>query len=264
MAPPWRVAVPSPDGRLFAVSSAKEDPSDAKSIGRVGVVTADRLGDPGAVRWFPGEGTTGWIGWSPDSGRVIYQDPGILRPGGVERFLAFDVRSSTASTLYTDAGGGYLSAVSLPVVPPGGTGFALCFEVAGETITTQVVRYFDGRGVRTRDVTVRGVQSFPFEVQPFSPDGQLAAFDHDGQPDGSVDIVDLRSGRVVRPQVDGAFVSWYDQAHVVVASGRTVRVVELATGRVVAEKELAPAGQPLVTVWLAPRVGPVPAGAIVI
>jgi hypothetical protein len=123
------------------------------------------------------------------------------------------------------------------------------------------VRYFDDRGVRIRDVTLHGVNSFPLQaLQPFSPGGHLAAFTHVGK----IQIVDLRSGRIVRPNVAGAFAGWYDDTRFVVGSGRTVRVVDVTTGRVVTEKQLAPAGQTLIGVWLAPLTGPLPPGAIVV
>jgi hypothetical protein len=43
-----------------------------------------------------------------------------------------------------------------------------------------------------------------------------------------------------------------------------VRVVELSSGRVVAEKQVAPAGQRLLGIWLATLDRPAPPGAIVL
>lgn len=261
----WPVAVPSPDGRLFAVSDAHFAVSDADAIGRLGVVTADRLNDPEAVRWVPGARTFGSISWSSDSTRLIYQDNGDERAAG-ETFDVVDARTLRRSTIDFELWGGITD--SLPVVPPDGHGFALAImaNLSSEPNTlVPLLRYFDDRGVRTRDVTVRDVTGFPRRAaQPFSPDGRLAAFARGGPISGGVEIAETGSGRIVRAHVAGVFAGWSDTAHVVVAAGREVRVVDVTTGRVVAEKTLAPAGRLLVGVWLRPLDGTAPPGAVVL
>lgn len=260
----WRIALPSPDGRLFAVSTAHFAVSDADAIGPLGIVTADRLDDPEAVRWVPGARTFGSISWLSDSTRLIYQDNGDERaPGGA--FDVVDARTLRRSTIDFDLWGGITN--SLPVVAPEGHGFALAIMVNLSSEPNSLVpllRYFDDRGARTRDVTVRDVTGLPDTFQPFSPDGRLAAFARGGPIKGTVEIAETGSGRIVRSHVAGVFAGWSDTTHFVVALGRTVRVVDVTTGRVVAEKTLAPAGQLLVGVWLRPLVGAAPPGAVVL
>ena len=100
--------------------------------------------------------------------------------------------------------------------------------------------------------------------QPFSPDGRFAAM----SGGDSTDIVDTSSGRVVLHAVDGLFAGWYDADHFIVAGGvsddQVVRLVDLRTGRVVAEKRLTPAKRRLTGAWIAPVRGTPPPGAVVL
>jgi hypothetical protein len=67
VATPWRTAVPSPDGRLVAVSAWDWE---------VGIVAADRTLDETAVSWISDSLSGGGDAeisavWSPDGGRVF-------------------------------------------------------------------------------------------------------------------------------------------------------------------------------------------------
>jgi hypothetical protein len=256
---PWRVVAPSPDGRLLAVTDAWMGPAGPVP-GRIGIVAADRVDDPAAVRWVPGTATSstiGWLGWTPDSTHLMYFDANKAQVPHFP-YQVLDVRTLRTSVIHLALGNGELAA-STPVVPPGRP-YALNVLVEPHVHGTMVVRYFDDRGVRTADVALAGAGRFAVGVdQPFSPDGRLI-----GLGDGaSTDIADARSGRIVR-SVRGHFVRWYGDDRFVVATDQTVRVIELATGRVLAEKKVARAGEHLIGVWLAPVTGPVPPGALVV
>ena len=62
---------------------------------------------------------------------------------------------------------------------------------------------------------------------------------------------------------DGDVVGWLDDRHYLVRTGNSVRVVELRSGRVLAEHRLAPTGSDLTGVWLAALTGTAPPGAVV-
>jgi hypothetical protein len=265
-----RVVAPSPDGRLLAVTDARPGPN-GPIPGRIGILAADRADDPAAVRWVPGTGTSdtfGWLGWTSDSTRLLYYD--AARPQLPHmQYQLLDVRTLQARTITLTTGKSEL-ATALPVVPPG-RAFALNVLSEPHAHATMVVRYFDDRGARTGEVALAGAGRFALGVdQPFSPDGRLIGLSGNGRLDGrsdngtSSDIVDARSGRIVRGNVRGHFVRWYGDDRFVVATDQTVRVVELATGRVLAEKKVARAGEHLAGVWLAPLTGAVPPGAVVI
>jgi hypothetical protein len=110
-----------------------------------------------------------------------------------------------------------------------------------------------------------GRQSFltvpPLDLpdQPFSPSGQLLA----GYEGGRTTVVDVSSGGLLG-SVDGEVSGWYDEDHLVVRSGRSVRVVDFRSGTVLVERELAAPGRLLTGVWLAPVPGDVPPGAVVL
>jgi hypothetical protein len=95
--------------------------------------------------------------------------------------------------------------------------------------------------------------------QPFSPSGQLLA----GYEGGRTTVVDISSGGLLG-SVDGEVSGWYDEDHLVVRSGRSVRVVDFRSGTLLVERELAAPGRLLTGVWLAPVPGDVPPGAVVL
>ncbi len=265
--PPWRIAVPSPDGRMFAVSDAGTTHTphgDLQKAGRIGIVPADRIDDPAAVRWVPGSDTYGDLSWEADSRRLAFQpkDTPSEGPGLPVSLIDVSTLHRTTLLLATTRPTGLVG--HLPNVPPDGRGFVTTVRLplpGGGGVTQWILRYYDERGARIREVRIAGTADLPTQVaQPFSADGRLVAM----AGGDSTDIVDTASGRVVLPHVNGVFAGWYDQQRFVVWLGRTVRVVDRRTGRVLAQKVLAPAGRKLTNVWLAPVHGDAPPGAIVL
>jgi hypothetical protein len=260
--PPWRTVLPSPDGRLVAVSNAGQAPgsdNDAVKPGPVGFVPADRIDDPTAVRWVSGVETSGqFLSWEADSRHLVVQAAGLQLVDArtlATRSLNFAIERNALRE-------------SLPVVPPDGRGFALTVIPPGFEggVTQWSLQYYDDRGERIRDVLIVGTSDLPTRVaQPFSPDGSLVAL----AAGDRTDIVDTSSGRIVLRATDGVFAQWYDDEHFIVWGGvstgrRLVRLVELRTGRVVAGKVVAPAGRMLTGLWLAPVHGDAPPGPIVV
>jgi site-specific recombinase XerC len=88
----------------------------------------------------------------------------------------------------------------------------------------------------------------------------------------SSDVLSGRSTRVLTvatgaevSRSDGDVVGWLDDRHYVARAGGSVRVVELGSGRVLAEKRLAPTGAgDLTGVWPVALRGTAPPGAIVL
>jgi hypothetical protein len=264
--PPWRIALPSPDGRLFAVSNAGRPPGsgdDAAATEQVGFVPADRIGDTTAVRWVAGVDTTGYITWTADSRHLVVLDfP--TRPG---TFQLVDAQTLATRSLNLAVDQDESFSLGLPVVPPEGRGFAMNWSaLTGSGVTRWRLQYYDDRGQRTRHVLIVGTGDLPTQVaQPFSPDARLVAMSEGD----STDIVDTSSGRIVRHGVDGLFVGWYDEEHFLVSGGvssarRLVRLVELRTGRTVVQKVVAPFGRMLTAAWVAPVRGTPPPGAVVL
>ena len=80
---------------------------------------------------------------------------------------------------------------------------------------------------------------------------------------GSTRVLTLASGAEVG-RSDGDAVGWVDDRHYVVRNGGSIRVVELGSGRVLAEKRLAPTDGELTGVWPMALRGAAPPGAIVL
>jgi hypothetical protein len=101
--------------------------------------------------------------------------------------------------------------------------------------------------------------------QPFSPDGRLVAVHSSDVPSGgSTRVLTVAAGAEVS-RSDGDVVGWLDDRHYVARAGGSVRVVELGSGRVLAEKRLAPTGAgDLTGVWPVALRGTAPPGAIVL
>ncbi|HST67415.1 MAG TPA: hypothetical protein VLM05_19740, partial [Mycobacteriales bacterium] len=245
---------------------------------KVGVVAADRVLDRSAVRWISdGRATGGRLDgrgpgvWSPDGGRVFFGSFSSVKaqPGPVQRVevhgLVVDVRTlARREVTLTSAQTG--SAAGTVVFGPGGRGFAVApFEqIHPPAQGIGNLALFDEDGHLTGQVRI-GPAAVP--DQPFSPDGRLVAVHVGGSPTlyvgGSTRVLDIATGTEVG-RAEGDVVGWVDDDHYAVRVGGSVRLVELGSGRVVAEKALAPAGRELTGVWLRPLVGPAPAGAVVL
>lgn len=257
---PWRSAVPSPDGRLVLVSEW-----NSQKIDHVGIVAADRVLDRTAVRWIsdgrfhpgqvpPGDGPGVW---SPDSSRVLLM--AFVTTGAGPRtewhVVVFDARTLAARevALAPPAGGLVVTLGSTRVVfGPHGKGFAF--------LTPGVLALFDEQGRATGQVPVGKAV---MHDQPFSADGRLVAVYSVGPSGGYSQMLTVAGGGEVG-RADGDAVGWVDDRHCVVQVGRSARVVEIPSGRVVAERQLAPAGRQLTGVWLAPLDGAAPPGAVVL
>jgi hypothetical protein len=250
---PWWVTIPSPDGRTVVV---------VERNGNVGIVPAARVGEPAAVRWIPGSTWGPGSVWSPDSRRLYV--PAYLRfdvPAGAVTVFGGVVDARTAARRDTRLSWSQVGRPTGQVLfGPGGAGFAVAPEVRSsrfpERVATDVLRLFDDRGTPLRTVPV-GRVAVP--DQPFSADGRLLAT----YADGRTRVLDLATG-AEEGRADGEAVGWYDDGRVVVRAGRSVRVVDFRSGRVLAERQLVPAGRELTGVWLAPLVGPAPPGAFVL
>jgi hypothetical protein len=269
VATPWRTAVPSPDGRLVAVS--------AWEIGKVGIVAADRVLDPTAVKWIAnslGGGGDPSISavWSPDGSRVLldaYFASTLVENGPGERYrvefgaLLVDARTMASRvvllrSVQTDSPAG----MGKIVFGPGGKNFAVAMDVGEVSAPSDgVLVLFDERGSATAQIRI-GPATVP--DQPFSPDGRLVAVhSSDVFYGGSTRVLTLATGAEVG-RSDGDVVGWLDDRHYVVRAGGSVRVVELGSGRVLAEKRLAPTGGDLTGVWPVALRGTAPPGAIVL
>jgi hypothetical protein len=245
---PGRRAVPSPDGRTVALISDQ---------GRVGLVPADRVLDPDAVRWItvagPAQAPVGDAVWSPDSRRVLML--------WITRITASE---TTSTALMVDADTLAVHQLRLPraayirkpakrlVFGPRGDGVAM-IDPAGPD--RGILEIWPDSGQRW-NLSVRAL-SLP--DQPFSPSGWLLA-GYDGYRST---VVDIASGGEPGT-VDGQVAGWYDEDRLVVMVGRSVRVVDYRSGKVFAERQLAAAGRVLTGVWLAPVRGAAPDGAIVL
>jgi hypothetical protein len=249
---PWRAAVPSPDGRAMAVTARD---------GKVGIVSADRVGDPAAVRWIPGPSSEPGPVWSPDS-RRLYVPAHYVRTdtqAGTVAVFGVVVDARTAARRETRLRWRQAGRLTGQIVfGPGGAGFAVAPARSSPSPEAgDILRLFDGLGKPLRTVRV-GRVAVP--GQPFSPDGRLLATYADGQ----TQVLDLATGAKVGRPAAGEAVGWYDGGRLVVRTGRSVRVVNFRSGRVLAERDLAAAGRELTGVWLAPLDGPPPPGAIVL
>jgi hypothetical protein len=249
---PWRVAIPSPDGRTVAVTSGKAE---------VGIVPADRVDHPAAVRWIPGSPLGPGSVWSPDSRRLYV--PGYLKTDvrtGEVTTVGYVIDAHTLSRREVRFTSRQADPVGRVVFGPGGAGLALTPGVrAGEVPesgTSGILRIQDWSGGSVVTLSVR-----PAAVPdlPFSPNGQLFA----SFLAGRTQVIDLASGAEVGA-ADGEVVGWYDDGRYVVRAGTAVRLVNLADGRVLAQRQLVAAGREVTGVWLAPLDGPPPPGAIVL
>lgn len=269
VATPWRTAVPSPDGRLAAVS--------AWNAGKVGIVAADRILDQTAVRWIDnslGGGGDPRISavWSPDGSRVLldaYFSSALVASGSGERYrvefgaLLVDARTlASRVVLLRSVQADPAAGMGKIVFGPDGKNFAAAMDV-GEISAPSggLLVLFDERGSATAQIRI-GTETVP--DQPFSPDGRLVAVhSSDVFYGGSTRVLTLSTGAEVR-RSDGDVVGWLDDRRYLVRAGGSVRVVELGSGRVLNEKRLAPAGGDLTGVWPVALRGTAPPGAIVL
>jgi hypothetical protein len=245
---PGRRAVPSPDGRTVAVISDQ---------GRVGLVAADRVLEPDAVRWItvagPVHGPVGDVVWSPDSRRVLML--WYTRISGTETTsTALMVDAATLAvreSRFSRAAPTRLHAKRI-VFGPRGDGVAMIDPTGPDRGSLQIWR-------DTGQYWALSVRRLSLPDQPFSPSGWLLA-GYDGDRSTVVDIASSGELGTVEGQVAG----WYDEDRLVVMVGRSVRVVDYRSGKVLAERQLAAAGRVLTGVWLAPVQGAAPDGAIVL
>jgi len=267
VATPWETAVPSPDGRLVAVT--------AWNVGKVGIVAADRVLDVTAVRWIAdslrkGEPSITAV-WSPDSSRVLLDadvSADLVGGGTGERYrvevdaLLVDARTSASRVVrLRSVQADPLIGMPKVVFGPAGKNFAMAMDVGkipahGDGLLV----LFDERGSATAQIRI-GRETVP--DQPFSPDGRLVAVHSDVAYGGSTRVLTLSTAAEVR-RSDGDVVGWLDDGHYLVRTGGSVRVVELGSGRVLTEKRLAPAGGDLTGVWPVALRGTAPPGAIVL
>jgi hypothetical protein len=269
VATPWQTAVPSPDGRLVAVT--------AWEYGKVGIVAADRVLDQTAVRWVAnsldprGDPRISAV-WSPDGSRVLLDadfSSDLVEGGSGERYrvevdaLLVDARTLASRVVrLRSVQADPLIEMRKVVLGPDGENFALVMDV-GEIPARGdgLLVLFDERGSATAQIRI-GRETVP--DQPFSPDGRLVAvYSSDVFYGGSTRVLSLSTGAEVR-RSDGDVVGWLDDGHYLVRTGGSVRVVELGSGRVLSEKRLAPAGGDLTGVWPVALRGKAPPGAIVL
>lgn len=247
---PGRAAVPSPDGRTVALISVQ---------GKAGLVAADRLDDPRAVRWIPASSPVTDVVWSPDSRRLYVPEYSRLRNDTVPRMTSTALVVDVAGTLAAHTVRLDRVPVELPtgqgrvVFGPGGDGFAAVDEPRSGA--GGLLRTWGGTGQQW----TLSVHSLSLPDQPFSPSGWLLA----GYTGGGTIVVDVASGGELAT-VDGRVVGWYDEDRLVVLSGRSVQVVDYRSGRVLAQRDIAAAGRLLTGVWLTPARGEAPSGAIVL
>ncbi len=255
---------PAPDLASAALRRLERDRShspkgDVMKAGRIGIVPADRIDDPAAVRWVPDSDTYGELSWTADSRRLTFVTKDFVY------FGLIDVQTLQRTTVVL-TGRPYEVYAHVPIVPPDGRGFATTVRPpprprGGGGVTQWTLRYYDQHGQPIREVPIVGTSDLPrFVAQPFSADGRHVAMAGGDR----TDIVDTSSGRVVLRAVDGVFAGWYGEERFVVWLNRAVRVVDLHTGRVLAEKVVVPAYRKLTAVWLAPVRGTSPPGAIVL
>jgi hypothetical protein len=247
---PGRAAVPSPDGRTVALVSDR---------GRAGLVPADQVDDPGAVRWIPASSPVTDVVWSPDSHRLYLPQYSQLRRSSWPRMTSTALVVDVAGTLAAHTVRLDRVPVELPtgqgrvVFGPGGDGFA-AVDHPQPTAAAQL-RIWGGK----RQQWNLSVHPLSLPDQPFSPSGWLLA----GSTGGGSTVIDVASGGELAT-VEGRVVGWYDEDRLVVLSGRSVQVVDYRSGRVLAQREVAAAGRQLTGVWLTPARGEPPSGAIVL
>jgi hypothetical protein len=241
---PGRGAVPSPDGRMVALISDQR---------KVGLVPADWIDDPQVVLWIPVSNPVSDAVWSPDSRRLL-----------VPKYTQDRYGATTSTALVVDAGTVgvrdlQLSWTTLEGQPVG----RLVFGPRGDGVAAidsggwapALLQIWADTGQRSS----LSVPRLTVPDQPFSPSGRLLA----GYEDGRTTVVDLSSG-AKSGSVEGEVSGWYDEDRLVVLSGRSVRVVDYRSGRVLVQREIATDGRLLTGVWLAPVRGAVPPGAIVL
>jgi hypothetical protein len=251
---PWLAAVPSPDGRTVAVTSSSRG---------AGIVPAEQVDDPTAGRWIPATAPGGpEVVWPPDGRRLLVRTSSRVRPATAEltTYLLVDARTLARRELtFGLTRPGSRSTAIRVVFGPGGKGLAFAPGVAAgeipESGTSGGLRINGGSG---GSVTL-SVRPAAVPDQPFFPNGQLFA----SFLAGRTWVIDLASGAELGA-ADGEVVGWYDDDRYVVRAGTAIRLVNLADGRVLAERQLVAAGRELTGVWLAPLGGTPPPGAVVL
>jgi hypothetical protein len=265
---PWDYTYPSPDGRLAVVI---EWPGrvDGRPRIRTGIVPMSRIDDPAAVRWL----NSGFLGrdfqWSPDSRRVwTVTTHGSVTEDGDDRSVdtvtghVIDADSLAVRTVTFSLNEPQAS-LHLSTFGPHGTGLTWAFGADDHHRQVGELQVLDDRGRIVRRFPIGDLSSLP--DQPFSPDGRYVVLSSAGPGSStqSTRVYDLRTGALVG-RTPGTAAGWHDDGSYLVASGRTLERVELASGRVVGRWTVGPPGAELAKVWVGQVSGPLPPGAIVL
>ncbi|GAA1887762.1 WD40 repeat domain-containing protein [Asanoa iriomotensis] len=216
---PYRVVVPSPDGKRFFVADTR----------RGGIMDGAR----GSVRWVSGYDTyVNGVEWSPDGRRVLISSLGKDEPGG---FMVVDAATAKAGRLVPMADMQTLNSRGLGFfwMPDGRTIGHTLTSGAGESIPDRTVgvRFYDldGRTLRTLGLTGNAAVRTSADV---SPDGRRAVAVLDWGDEHQARIVDLTTGEVTAEFDAKGVAGWYDDDHLVLRGNEALEVVDL-TGRVV-------------------------------
>ncbi|GIF53086.1 hypothetical protein DFJ67_2764 [Asanoa ferruginea] len=210
---PYRVAVPSPDGKRFFVGNG----------GLGGIIDGAR----GSLRQVDAySGYTVGVDWSPDGRRILLSNAGVNGPGG---FTVVD-----ATTLEA---GPFVRVPDLDERNARGLGFfwaadgrsvGLTLTVSeGEASTGKTVgiRFYDLRGKKLRTLGFTGTEAVRTSAD-VSPDGKRAVAAPAWGDDG-IRIVDLRTGEVTAEFPGKEVVGWYDDAHLVLRDPVMLRLFDL-------------------------------------
>jgi hypothetical protein len=248
---PGLAVVPSPDGRTLALISDQH---------KLGLVPVDRVLDPQAISWIRTRVPVSDAVWSPDSRRLTAPEFTRIRTSPTPQMIttALVVEAATLSSreVQLDRAPVRRPGPERTVFGPRGDGFAAVGQLGTGSKPAAVLQIWGEQGGHSR---VLSVDPLSPPDQPFSPSGRLLA----GYEADRSTVVDVTSGAELA-SVRGQVAGWYDEDRLVVLSGRSVRVVDYRSGRVLVQREIAAEGRLLTGVWLVPARGGAPAGAIVL
>ena len=261
---PWAAAVPSPDGRLVKVV-------ERGGSGRVGIVASDRVLDRTAVRWIQSSSPhDDWHGpgvWSPDGTQLLMTESASFSaapvPGNQDnyQYSGFVVDARTLLTQPVRLRSATLDFADAVVFGPDGKSLAT-FTARYPGEPTNLSLWDDGGRLLGRVLLQPGGAT----DRSFSPDGRAVALVTRGRGvyNARTAVLDRETGAPVGPQVDGTFAGWADDTHYVVWARTFLRMIDAGSGRVLAERDVPMFERLLSGVWVAPLVGAVPPGAIVV
>jgi hypothetical protein len=222
---PYRDVTPSPDGtRDLVLGRASSGP-------QIGV----RDTRTGAVRWIEGYGIAGnetvtGGTWSRDGQEIL-----ITERQGPSGFAIVEADTLEATFVHHDDIRTVNSLVLPYVWAPDGNEIALTQSlVDGTGPSVTAIRFYDRDGTLTR--TVQATAALRSEAG-FSPDGTLMAL-QTFEEGGPIQVVDVNTGGVYHTlHLDGVFVAWADEHHLIVHAYASLQVVTLA-GEVIQEVAL--------------------------